>query len=48
MLNIWFPGSNTHNNGAPGGDGQTGNDGEGKAGKMFSEIKSLVEPNLYF
>lgn len=25
-------GSNTHNNGAPGGDGQTGDAGEGRGG----------------
>ena len=28
-------GSNTHNNGNPAGDGQTGDDGEGKAGKFL-------------
>lgn len=27
-------GSNTHNNGNPAGDGQAGNDGEGREGKL--------------
>ena len=33
-------GSNTHNNGAPGGDGQTGDDGEGRGG---SDRTTLVQ-----
>ena len=32
-LHIQWTGSNTHNNGAPGGDGQTGDAGEGTGGE---------------
>lgn len=30
LVHIQWTGSNTHQNGAPGGDGQTGNDGQGR------------------
>ena len=33
LVHIQWTGSNTHNNGAPGGDGQTGDAGEGTGGK---------------
>jgi len=36
------PGSNTHNNGAPGGDGQTGDAGEGRGGQLKIKDKNLV------
>lgn len=33
-VHIHWKGSNTHNNGAPGGDGQTGDAGQGTGGKQ--------------
>jgi len=35
-------GSNTHNNGAPGGDGQTGDDGEGRGGSDRSNLVQML------
>jgi len=35
-------GSNTHNNGAPGGDGQTGDDGEGRGGSDRSNLVQMA------
>ena len=35
LVHIQWTGSNTHNNGAPGGDGQTGDAGEGTGGKLL-------------
>lgn len=32
LIHMQWTGSNTHNNGAPGGDGQTGDDGQGQGG----------------
>ena len=48
-----FPGSNTHNNGAPGGDGQTGDAGEGRGGQYsfnhtHSHFLSLIGELFYF
>ena len=46
LLHIQWTGSNTHNNGAPGGDGQTGDDGQGQGGtdrNNFVQIDSLSE-----
>jgi hypothetical protein len=46
LLHIQWTGSNTHNNGAPGGDGQTGDDGQGQGGtdrSNFVHISSLSE-----
>ncbi len=37
-LLLLFLGSNTHNNGAPGGDGQTGDAGEGTGGRWGSYL----------
>jgi len=37
-LHFQWCGSNTHNNGAPGGDGQTGDDGEGRGGSDRSNL----------
>jgi len=37
-------GSNTHNNNPPGGDGQTGDDGEGTTGK--TNVLALSEFNI--
>ena len=34
VIFILLLGSNTHNNGAPAGDGQAGDDGEGTGGKL--------------
>merc|ERR1740123_2559514 len=36
-------GSNTHNNGAPGGDGQTGDDGEGRGGSDRSNLAQMAD-----
>ena len=33
LIHIQWTGSNTHNNGNPGGDGQTGDAGEGRGGQ---------------
>ena len=41
MVHIPVAGSNTHNNGNPAGDGQTGDDGEGKAG-MFLVLSPRI------
>lgn len=35
-------GSNTHNNGAPGGDGQTGDAGEGTGGERSYQCMFLL------
>ena len=35
LVHIQWTGSNSHNNGAPGGDGQTGDAGEGTGGSIF-------------
>ena len=42
-MHIQWTGSNTHNNGAPGGDGQTGDAGEGRGG---SDRSTLVQSRL--
>ena len=39
------PGSNTHNNNAPGGDGQTGDAGEGTGGEYEKPTMLLVHPS---
>jgi len=36
-------GSNTHNNGNPGGDGQTGDDGEGRGGSDRSNLAQMFK-----
>lgn len=41
MVHFQWTGSNTHNNGAPGGDGQTGDAGQGTDGTDRSNIVSL-------
>ncbi len=46
MLHIQWTGSNTHNNGNPGGDGQTGDAGQGATGtdrNNFVQINNLNE-----
>lgn len=45
-VHVQWTGSNTHNNGAPGGDGQTGDAGNGQTGtdrSNFVEIQTLNE-----
>ena len=42
LLHIQWTGSNTHNNENPGGDGQTGDAGQGKTG---TDRNNLVEIN---
>lgn len=45
LIHIQWTGSNTHNNNAPGGDGQTGDDGEGKAGSDRNNMAQLADMN---
>lgn len=42
---IHWVGSNTHNNGAPGGDGQTGDAGEGRGGSDRHNIAQVLKKN---
>ena len=37
-----WTGSNTHNNGNPGGDGQTGDAGEGRGGQYLHNYNMTV------
>lgn len=48
LVHFQWTGSNTHNNNAPGGDGQTGSAGEGKAGTDRSNILELGNPSENF
>ena len=43
-----YPGSNTHNNGNPGGDGQTGDAGEGRGGTDRNHIVQILDPNTNY
>jgi hypothetical protein len=45
IVHIQWTGSNTHNNGAPGGDGQTGSDGQGAAGTDRNNMVEVNGPN---
>ncbi len=38
LVHAQWTGSNTHNNQNPGGDGQTGDAGEGTGGKWFQNL----------
>jgi len=42
-LHFQWCGSNTHNNGNPGGDGQTGDDGEGRGGSDRSNLVQMMK-----
>eukprot|EP00485_Elphidium_margaritaceum_P001828 CAMPEP_0202695168 /NCGR_PEP_ID=MMETSP1385-20130828/8826_1 /ASSEMBLY_ACC=CAM_ASM_000861 /TAXON_ID=933848 /ORGANISM="Elphidium margaritaceum" /LENGTH=741 /DNA_ID=CAMNT_0049351143 /DNA_START=90 /DNA_END=2315 /DNA_ORIENTATION=+ len=42
-LHFQWCGSNTHNNGAPGGDGQTGDDGQGRGGSDRSNLCQMKQ-----
>jgi hypothetical protein len=44
-VHIQWTGSNTHNNGAPGGDGQTGDAGEGTGGTDRHNVVQTSGPN---
>lgn len=44
----YFLGSNTHNNGNPGGDGQTGDAGEGRGGTDRHNIVQIADPNTNY
>lgn len=44
-IHMQWTGSNTHNNGAPGGDGQTGDAGEGTGGTDRHNIVEIPRPN---
>jgi len=44
-LHVQWTGSNTHNNGPPGGDGQTGDAGEGTGGTDRQNIVEIPDPN---
>ena len=43
-----YAGSNTHNNGNPGGDGQTGDAGEGRGGTDRNNIVEIANPNTNY
>ena len=45
LVHIQWTGSNTHNNQAPGGDGQTGDAGEGRGGTDRSNMVQINDPN---
>lgn len=47
-LAMQWTGSNTHNNGNPGGDGQTGDAGEGRGGSDRSNLVQLMDKNSTF
>lgn len=47
-VHFQWTGSNTHNNGAPGGDGQTGDAGEGKGGTDRNNLLEMPFPNSNF
>merc|ERR1712228_446380 len=42
-LHFQWTGSNTHNNGNPGGDGQTGDDGQGRGGSDRSNLVQMYK-----
>jgi len=42
-LHFQWCGSNTHNNGNPGGDGQTGDDGQGRGGSDRSNLVQMMK-----
>ncbi|CAK8683460.1 unnamed protein product [Clavelina lepadiformis] len=48
LVHIQWTGSNTHDNGAPGGDGQTGDAGEGKDGSDRTNVVEILEPGENF
>ncbi len=48
LLHIQWTGSNTHVNGAPGGDGQTGDAGEGRTGTDRSNLVQIIDLNENF
>merc|ERR1719233_1195990 len=43
LVHLQWTGSNTHNNNAPGGDGQTGDAGEGRGGTDRSNIVQMKD-----
>ena len=45
-LPVCSTGSNTHRNGHPGGDGQTGDDGEGLSGKCLRQLLLVLCPEM--
>ncbi|XP_065067398.1 protein DD3-3-like isoform X2 [Rhopilema esculentum] len=48
LVHIQWTGSNSHNNGAPGGDGQTGDAGEGTGGTDRSNLVEVKDLNNNF
>jgi hypothetical protein len=48
LIHLQWTGSNTHNNGAPGGDGQTGNDGQGTQGTDRHNLVPLTNANVNY
>lgn len=48
LVHIQWTGSNTHNNGNPGGDGQTGDAGEGRSGTDRHNFLELLNPSDNF
>ena len=45
---VFYAGSNTHNNGNPGGDGQTGDAGEGRGGTDRNNMVEIADPNTNY
>ena len=48
MVFFTWTGSNTHNNGNPGGDGQTGDAGQGTGGTDRNNVCGLGDRNTNF
>ena len=47
-VHLQWPGSNSHKNGQPGGDGQTGDAGQGKSGTDRNNFLQLAKMNENF
>lgn len=45
---VQWTGSNTHNNGGDGGDGQAGDDGQGEGGTDRNNMVSILSPDKSF
>ena len=48
LIHIQWAGSNSHTNEAPGGDGQTGDDGQGKSGTDRTNFVQISSPDENF
>merc|ERR1711941_266662 len=47
-IHFQWDGSNTHNNGNPGGDGQTGDAGEGRGGSDRHNLMQMMDESLSY